>query len=234
MKRLLTAHDILSDIEFELAQGSISRDDLGEGIQAVKQYQNKLRGEVFLSARPTIDGREIVSRQFQINDMHVALIQEMAAAIQSLQLDLRRLGEVSRRTPSAFRVAPSPPTAVDLTVSDDLDEDRHGRPTTDVENAMGSKALHVGLDVRPVNAPIVGGLLRRLRVALHSLSIFYVNRLASEQAAVNRTYGDWILYLARLCQEQREEISALASQVISLQNRLAELERLSPRSADQG
>ncbi len=213
MKRSLTASDILSDIEFELAQGAISRNDLGQGIQAIKQYQNKMRSEVFLSARQTVDRRETVGQQFQINDMHVTLMQEMAAAIQSLRSDLRQIGEVRQNAPVASIMRWS---------------------TAEVENAMRSKALHVKPDVRSIGVPVIGGLLQRLRVALHHLPLFYVQRLADKQAAINRTYGEWILHLTRLYEGQQEEIEALGSQVAALQNRLAELERSSNPSADPG
>ena len=89
MKRWLTADDVLRDVEFEIAQGAISRDELGQGVQAVKEYQNKLRGEVFQASRQVGESREALSRLFQINDMLITLQQEMAAGIETLQVDLR-------------------------------------------------------------------------------------------------------------------------------------------------
>jgi hypothetical protein len=61
--------DVLASIEFELAQGCISRDDLGASIQAVRQYQNKLRGEALELVKRPEDMQEVVTRLFQINEM---------------------------------------------------------------------------------------------------------------------------------------------------------------------
>ena len=43
MMRPTTPNDVLNDIEFELMQGAVSRDELGQGIQTARQYQNRVR-----------------------------------------------------------------------------------------------------------------------------------------------------------------------------------------------
>src|SRR5512139_1840474 len=95
-----TAQDVLGDIEFEIAQGAVSRDDLGQGIQAVRQFQAKTRAEIFDAKAGALDQRQIISRQFQILDMQTTLLQETAAAIRSLQLDLRRVSQALARRSS--------------------------------------------------------------------------------------------------------------------------------------
>lgn len=43
----------------------------------------------------------------------------------------------------------------------------------------------VKLQVTPVNVPLIGGLLQRVRQMLHELVIFYVNKQAAEQIQFN-------------------------------------------------
>jgi len=249
MKSVLTANDVLGDIEFELVQGAISRDELGQSIQAVRQYQNKLRSEVLASARRMDDYREVIGRLFQVNDMLITLLQEVSAALQSLRLDLRKVARMSQIASSQTAViSPSagegdavtiPPTAWEAREDDTsaavgipaLEGEMAGsawQPATEVEDAMRSDALRIGLDVRTTGLPIIGRVVERLRIALHNLALFYVLRLADRQVAVNRTYGDWILRLNQTCQDQSERIDSLVAQVATLQARLAKVENVPP------
>ena len=43
--RALTVEDALNDIEIELLQGAVTRDDLGQSVQNVRRFQNQVRGE---------------------------------------------------------------------------------------------------------------------------------------------------------------------------------------------
>ena len=81
MTRLLSATDVLDDIEFELLQGSVSRDDLGAGIRAARQFHNKLRGELLDPRRQPSSLRDAISRQAQLNDMLLLLLQQTAAEL---------------------------------------------------------------------------------------------------------------------------------------------------------
>lgn len=97
MKRSLTADDVIREIEFELIQGAISKDELGQGIQTVKKFQNQIRAEFFNASSQSTDQRDYASRQFQINDMLTTLLQEMAATIQSLRLELHQSTRLSKK-----------------------------------------------------------------------------------------------------------------------------------------
>jgi hypothetical protein len=239
MKNWLTADDVLSEIEFELVQGAISRNELGRGIQAVKAYQNKVRSGVSQAAQGagTGAGREIVNRLFQLNDMLITLLQEVAAELRSVRLELRRVARMARFAPLVTRAAGEPATEedgeenvhraawVDALPIGGPGGDLYGRWATEVEeveNAMRSEALEMTLDVRAIRIPIIGGLIKRLRLALHNLALFYVARLAKRQRAVNRTYGDWVLRLIQAGQQQQEQIDVLSAQVAVLQARLTE------------
>jgi len=220
---VLTASDVLSDIEFELAQGAISHDDLGQGVQAVRQYQNQVRGEIVQALRRRESDRQIAGRWFQINDMLITLAQEMAAAIQSLRVDLRRVTRVAERTPPA-RAAAGMPAAPSARILEHIEQNLDERSAAEVEDAMRSDALRVGVEVQPARIPIVGGALQRLRAAAHGLVIFYVGRLAQRQVMVNQTYGGRILRMMELLEYQRQQIEMLSARVRSLEERLAQVE----------
>jgi hypothetical protein len=94
-----------------------------------------------------------------------------------------------------------------------------------LEPAMRADALKIERVVRPVSVPLAGGLVTKVRAALHSLTLFYVDRLAERQTAVNRLYGDWLLRLVQQHRQQQETIALLQKQVGQLQRQLAELQR---------
>jgi hypothetical protein len=192
----LTAQDVLSDIEFEVAQSAVSRDDLGQGIQAVRQFQAKTRAEIFDAKAGTLDQRHVISRQFQILEMQTTLLQETAAAIRSLLLDLRRFSQML-----PLEVTPE--------------------KTEQVEHAMQSDALQVKVDARAVRIPLIGGLLQRLRTALHSLAWFYAQQMGQRQAPINQLYGEQLLHLMDLANAQQQQIAQLDAQVTQLQSQLA-------------
>jgi len=249
MKRSISAEDVLSEIEFELVQGTISRDELGQSVQAVRKYQNKLRGEILEGMSSKGNNREAMSRLLQINDMLLTLLQEMTTRIQSLQLELRKTHRVQQRLSAAGTAISEPGTGAGSGQWDPLVGDRpeqlftgqltlHGPDEgldyvspTEVEDAMYSDALRVSLDVRPTNVPFIGGLVRRWRVALHNLTVFYVNRLATQQSPINQTYGDWILRLIRLYQDQQAQIEAVSQQLEIRQATRTHNGSTSPRDA---
>jgi hypothetical protein len=217
MKSSLTVQAVLSDIEFEIAQGTISRQELGQGVRAAKQYQNKLRADTFQTGRALADLHELVDRQFQINDIHLTLLQEMAAAIQSLQLDLRRVGRLQKFTPAMTTQSEASPadwlaTPIDLSEYGEIEQAEWWQPEQ-IEQAMRSDALSLKSEVRSVRAPIIGSLITRVRSALHSLALFYINLLAQRQTQVNQVYGERILQLSRLHQMQYEQLEMLKIQL---------------------
>jgi hypothetical protein len=214
----LTAQDILDDIEFELAQGAISRDDLGRGIVSVKEYQSKLRVDLLQPGQDEPALREALARQFQLNDMLLTLLQETAASVRELQVQARRSHRLS--PPSGFTGAPA--TEAPGEVAPSLTADQW-RETDSVQDAA-TASLEPELDLRPVTLPLIGALLQRLRHAAHSLVLFYVRKLAQEQEAVNRIYGDWFLYQDALHHHHAEEETRLRQRLAEVEEQLAQLE----------
>jgi hypothetical protein len=226
-----TAQDVLSDIEFEIAQGAVSRDDLGQGIQAVRQFQAKTRAEIFDAQTGALDQRQIISRQFQILEMQTTLLQETAAAIRSLQLDLRRVSQTlaqrtSRLTPTAASSAVSEIAAgtqaealANWSIDDAFPLEFTPEKTEQVEQAMQPAALQVKIEARPVKIPLIGGFLQRLRTGLHSLAWFYAQQVGRQQAPINRLYGEQLLQLMQLANAQQRQLAQLDAQIVRLQAR---------------
>lgn len=216
MKSTLTAVDVLADIEFELMQGSISRDELGRSIQMIRQHQNKLRSQAFDAPDETADPHAILGRQFQLNDMLLTLLQEMAAGLQETRQQVKWVGqkraEVEKRH---IAVAPGESVAANAPGDSLL------RPTEALQATMQPDAIYQRMALTPSARPIplLGGLLRRVRVGLHNLVLFYVNRLAKKQTAVNQEQADWILHLNALYRHQQEEIEHLSQRLAKLEQR---------------
>jgi len=238
VRKSLTTADVLNDIEFELMQGSVARDELGQGIQATRQYQNKVRAETMRLAGDTqVDNAELVGRQFQVNDMVLALFQAVDAKFQALQAELRRaaymkqhsvaqtdeLGQAiddvarpSSLTPSGSAGDGYPTQNAWLPAYVGLDE----TPDDELVEVMQEDALDVPLDIRPVRVPLVGWFLTRLRASFHTLTIFYVEQLARKQTPINLLYGERILHLEEVNRQQQAQIEELTDQIIELHKRL--------------
>ncbi len=223
----LTARDILSDIEFEILQGTLSRSELGKSVLEIKHFQNKVRGETFQSLKASLGSRELISRQFQITDMLLTLLQEMASTIQSLEWERKKLALLPR---VASRLADSSATDAVATRTDEPLEWRAAdgplgeRHQEEVEAAMRPEAIQIDLQVSPLNVPVIGWLIQLVRVYLHRVSLFYIHCLVNKQVPVNQTFGDWILQLSQLAQTQHEQIKTLNAQLEILQARVVKLE----------
>jgi hypothetical protein len=208
MNRKLNAQDIVGEIEFELAHSSLSQDELGQGIQAVRQYQNQVRAEVF-GLRGNPDPRELARRQFQLNDMLLAVLHQMSLNLRASQVEQRQLAEWVRSHTTGLTDLPAPSPSPSQTVQPPnlaaLPPSNTTRPDDDllleIQNILRSSKLWLDPDVRPVRVPIIGGLLTRLRAALHDVSLFYTNRLGARQTAINQALCDAIL---RLAEEQQQ------------------------------
>lgn len=210
----LAVEDVLNDIEIELLQGAVTRDDLGQSVQNVRRFQNQVRSEA-LDKQVRPDYRTIANRQFQINDMLLTLAQEMATRQAALELELHKAERAGLRlhnTPvvssTASEDGPRPP-------SEDL-----VRRLDAIRSAMRDDALALQLEVTPSETPLVGRLLGGVRAALHSLVIFYSSRLAAKQGEINHTYGDTLRWLLQTQAADREALEALAAEVAQLRARL--------------
>lgn len=207
-----SAEDVMHDVEVELLQGAVTTDDLGQSVQRVRRFQNQVRGET-LDSRGRPDYREIANRQFQINDMLLTLAQETATRQRALELALQkalRRGELPlAASDAAGRAAPLDDDFLTLPPP----PDSLVRRLEALQAAMDEDALLLQLEVTPAETPLVGRALGSLRSALHSLVVFYTNRLAARQAPINRLYGENLQELCRAVDRQQEAIATLQARL---------------------
>jgi hypothetical protein len=220
MPHPLTAKDILADIEFEIAQGIIS-EELGEGLEAIKKYQNKIRSQTFKNLRATDPYREIISNQFQITDMLIALLEEMALNLKAMQLEIKRLPHFSSsKQPDGIGSVPQVERKLihkTKSTGDYLASSLELPPTDEITDIMKPDAINVDLQARPVQWPVIGWLLTKLKILYQRPAFFYTQILVNRQAEVNRILGDRILQIESWISLQQAEIEALKEQIDSLQ-----------------
>lgn len=217
MKPSLSAADVVGEIEFELAHSSLSHDELADGIEAARQYQNTVRAQL-LADRGAVNTHELARRQFQLNDMLLAALHQTALNLRAAQLEQRQLaawvrghaaeapapvgadGAVASPAPREFNLSARASTAA-APIDDSL--------LVEVDTILRSPALHVDSEVRPVRIPLIGGPLTRVRSALHNIALFYVNRLGTQQSAANQALSEAVLRMARETQELRQRLDAV-------------------------
>jgi hypothetical protein len=211
--------DVLSDIEFELLQGVIVGGALGQAIAAVQKHQNQLRADAFRNGDKTMQVRDILSRQFQVNDMLLALLRELAVSMEATRLEQRRIA--ARAIVPRFAEAEQARVELQAPVDGPLDALPGSIPLEagvawpqpiELMDLMGADALKVDLDVRPVRLPLIGDFLTRLRATTHSLVVFYVLRLGWRQAAINQVVGRWLLFNSEQQRLQAEQLQRLQAQ----------------------
>ncbi|MBX2997420.1 MAG: hypothetical protein KF893_02830 [Caldilineaceae bacterium] len=238
MKSNIDPQDILRDIEFELLQGAIRQDELGQSLQAVRKFHSNLRTELLAVAGDTLQGREIITRQTQFNDMLLSLLQEMSSDLLRLEQQQRDLG-LWLPNHAALDLEPcaqndreeSQPSTLPKDTTDTLPEEwlalarspssaAVGNPLLmpaadqkEVEQAMQAEALSVPIHVRGANIPVIGAILHKMRRTLHNLVYYYVNQLAGRQVQVNQTFGAALLRLMAQNAEQQQEIERLRSEL---------------------
>jgi hypothetical protein len=97
MTRVPDTGSIISDIEFELMQGTEPRGELHVTLHAIRQEQSRLRAQVLgpqvRSGRRTQDDRELAGALFRLNDMLINLLQEALTRLEVLQRQVRQSEE---------------------------------------------------------------------------------------------------------------------------------------------
>jgi hypothetical protein len=173
----------------------------------LRSYQNEQRSALLGtgSTAPTLD--DVADLQLRLNDAMLTLIQVLGARFDRLNEQVRRAEYLQLRldeTAPYAATASSMPALAGGVFQYQEDTDiggctAHLPAAGDLEGAvqasMRPDSLDQWLDVRPVNIPLIGGLLTRLRRSLHELVLFYVRRLADEQSKVNQVYGNALLTL---------------------------------------
>ena len=79
---------------------------------------------------------------------------------------------------------------------------------------LGYDKVHVEMALTETRLPLVGGLVQRVRSALHELVLFYVNRQASRQIHTNEQTARALVALVR---DLEKEVRDLRARVASLE-----------------
>lgn len=233
MTTAFTIADLLRDIEIELLQGDVLDRELSASVAEIRRFQQTVRAEILDGGHN--DLRAVAGRQFEMNDLLLTLVQETALRLEVLQREqhavIRRLADAlpPGALPGHAGPAPSrdePATGTDAPPAPPVDE--WTRRLAEVEAAMRGDALQLTVAVQGSGTPFAGAAIDRLKGALHSLVIFYINRLAERQAAINRLYGQWIIHLHERGRAQVDEIDRLRAEVRALAARLDRLEERAP------
>ena len=219
MSERLSATDVVRDVEFELLQGVVSRDEIGQALQSLREHQYKARSRMLQGGSTAAGAADALRRQYETTEMVITLLQEMNSRVNDLQLEVRRVGALPRdireRIPYAARVVhteladPSDAATSWLLPQSPLQ-------TEEIERAMDGEALDVSMITPTSSVPLIGWLLTRLRIFLHARGLLYARTLAGKQAPINRTYGDWLLYLNGVNQQQQEELASLRAELSAL------------------
>jgi hypothetical protein len=197
----LSVQDALDDIDMELLQDAVQRDELGQSVQNVRRFQDDARKVLDTGGKP--DYRAIANRQFQLNDMLLALLQELSVRQRALELELRAHGGTAAGDQVPASEYPGNDEAT-RPPSEDL-----VRQLDAIQTVMHDDALRLQMEVTPSETPVVGRLLGSMRAAVHSLVVFYGNQLAAKQTEVNRVYGDVLQQLLLARAQDRAELAAL-------------------------
>jgi hypothetical protein len=237
-----SVEQILYDIDFEIAQGLVSQEALGPGLDALRQFQNRLRSDAFRKMKLTDPQRDILGRQFQLNDSLLAFLQEMALRIQTLQHALATLQQFApppfpqaltnnaaeeqegiQKTfpPSEHLQAPTHATPAQtdhapLPAQPVEEPTLEFRSADDILHAIRPQTIAVPFQARAIRWPIIGWLLTKLRIYYQRPAMFYTALLSERQAPVNQALGERILYLEALLKAQQKQIDALQSQIEKL------------------
>ena len=222
MKRPMTVADILNSVEFELIQHTLSQGDVASGIQQLRTYQAKARGELFGQDRLPALG-EVADVQFHANEMAATLLQVMNLRLEAMHQELQQAtflkqhrwmdpppSEMGEKSLHSQNVAGWPVLTAqqNLVASDSLD------------NALDALQKHpvaeFGMEVQRSQIPVFGGMVNWLRRVLHELVLFYVNRAVRQQAETHQLYGALLQQLVAAQQVQAAEIAALRVQLQEL------------------
>lgn len=229
-----TIADLLRDIEIELLQGDVLDREVSASVAEIRRFQQRLRTEL-LDGGSRVDLRAVAGRQFEMNDLLLTLLHETALRLEALQREqhvvIRRLVDsVPLTTATAAPATPTPADEEALPAAGAVAApvDEWTRRLVEVEAAMRGDALQLDVAVQGSATPVIGAALNSAKAALHSLVIFYINRLAERQAAINRLYGQWIIHLHEQNRAQEDELGQLRAAVRAVQARVGRLEQQAP------
>lgn len=152
--------------------------------------------------------QDIPDDLLEIRDPEIDTAALMAQIRERIQKRRAQLG-VDNRLFESFDVTPCPEPpeqgAYDPHLYHHLRRANESYAFFDTEPALAPSNL--------ARLPVIGGLWQRLRPALHTLVLIYVNRLAAQQINVNRHLVSVLNQLTRQVHEQQQKITALEAEL---------------------
>ena len=214
MARSYMVKDILDDIEFEILQGTIASQEIKKGLEDVRAYQNKARGEALARLKLTDPQREVFSRQFQIIDMLLNLMMELALTVQSTQADARRIGLAlpTRQETGSDRGANNLGDASRATVNPmaaEIVSSLEFKPAAELESIMQPDTLAFEPQMQSIRIPVIGPLFTKLRLFYQRPALHFTRLLAHRQSEANRILSERLLFLEAVVEAQQAQIEKL-------------------------
>lgn len=149
----------------------------------------------------------------EIHDPEVDVIQIMADIRERIRRRREELGYDKRTFPTYGGTAcPAPPN--DLPIDSDLYH--HLRLANQVYTLAETGPLLVPSS--GTRLPLIGSIWQRVRVYLHNLALFYVNRAVAHQTSVNRHVISVLNQLTVANQAQQRAITALQAEIAYLRS----------------
>jgi len=215
MKNSLKPENIIEEIQFELAQGLIRKEELGEAIRSVRNFSNKIRKEI-LENYP-LDGklREIFRKQFQLIEMLIKLIEENALLTQNLKIMInnRRVvnpgldNNIPLDTP-AVRKADSSTGGENLL----LNQNYYLLNQEEILKVIAPKTLKIDMPITRGRTSLTTKIMSFLKLLYHRPAFFYTLQLGEKQEKINNIFGYWLMKIYTNSQLQQDQINRLNEQ----------------------
>ena len=218
MEDILKSEDILEEIQFELAQGIIGKYSPGRSIHQVRTFSNQARDEILDTFKMDGGRRAVIRKQFQITEMLLKSLEELATSFQAMQLNFEKH---YRATPPG---SPNPRTAATGTnpipkSTDDTPIKKKYFFLNQLEILKTIPAHHLKVEV-PVSrrkSPWSTKVVNALKMFYHRPAYFYTSRLGEKQEAANQIFGDWLIKINTNNQHIFSEMGNIADRLNRLE-----------------
>lgn len=223
MSTRITAEEVLAEIEFELMQSVVSSGEIGQAAQSVRSYQQQAWSEIAPQLSGLGDAGDAIRYLFRMNEMLVTLVEQVVSDARVLQAKSRKLERLvlspqwTVASDTSDSAGSSSQGSADL--ESGVDENNGSRQlesiirVSDMLDAVDQTPSALTMEVRSSSIPVFGALLSRMRMAIHNVAVFYVNRFARKQSRTNEAYRDLLRQLVAIAADQQEQIDVLRMQL---------------------
>jgi len=211
----LKPENIIEEIQFELAQGLIRKEELGEAIRSVRNFSNKIRKEI-LENYP-LDGklRDIFRKQFQLIEMLTKLIEENALLTQNLKIMINHRRVVNPGLDRIHLDNPAVREAFASTAGEDLllNQNYYLLNQEEILKVIAPKTLKIDMPITKGRTSLTTKIKSFLKLLYHRPAFFYTLQLGEKQEKINTIFGYWLMKLYTNSQMQQDQINRLNEQL---------------------